>query len=64
MENNNRKGGIGFCGLLTIVFITLKLCGVIEWSWVWVVAPIWIPLALSLFAAIVIVAVKYLTNRY
>jgi len=42
------SGGIGFCGLLTIVFITLKLTGFIDWSWLWVLAPIWIPLALVL----------------
>ena len=34
------NGGIGFFGLLTIVFITLKLCGVIAWSWWWVLSPI------------------------
>lgn len=33
---------IGFTGLLAIVFIVLKLCGVITWSWVWVLSPIWI----------------------
>ena len=39
-------GGIGFFGLLTIVFITLKLAGITEvatWSWWWVLAPIWLP---------------------
>ena len=36
------KGGIGFTGLLTITFIVLKLVGVIDWSWVWVLAPLWI----------------------
>lgn len=41
-------GGIGFGGLLAIVFITLKLCGVISWSWWWVLSPLWIPLALVL----------------
>lgn len=35
-----------FSTLLTIAFIVLKLCHVIEWSWIWVLAPIWIPLAL------------------
>jgi hypothetical protein len=40
------SGGIGFCGLLTIVFITLKLIGKIDWSWVWVLAPLWIPLSI------------------
>lgn len=43
-RGNINVGG-GFCGMLTIAFIVLKLCGVIDWSWVWVVAPIWIPLA-------------------
>jgi len=39
--NNTSSGGIGFLGLLAIVFITLKLCGVIAWSWWWVTAPLW-----------------------
>ena len=39
-------GGIGFCDALALIFIVLKLVGVINWSWVWVLAPIWIPLAL------------------
>jgi len=37
--------GVGFGGLLTIVFVTLKLLGEIDWSWRWVVSPLWIPLA-------------------
>ena len=42
-NNNNSSAGIGFCGLLTIVFIVLKLCKVIAWSWLWVLSPLWIP---------------------
>ena len=34
--------GIGFTGLLTIVFIILKILKVINWSWIWVLSPIWI----------------------
>jgi hypothetical protein len=45
---NNSKGGIGFCGLLTIVFIVLKLLDVISWSWWWVLSPLWIPIALGI----------------
>lgn len=41
-------GGIGFTGLLTLVFIVLKLCGVISWSWLWVLSPIWISLGIAL----------------
>lgn len=43
---NSNKGGISFCGLLTIVFIVLKLIGVINWSWLWVLCPLWIGVAL------------------
>lgn len=52
-DENTGGGGIGFCGLLTIAFVVLKLTGYITWSWWWVLAPRWIPLALVvIFAAI------------
>lgn len=38
-----RIPGIGFLGLLTILFIGLKLTGHIDWSWLWVLAPLWLP---------------------
>lgn len=44
---DNKQGGIGFVGILTIAFIILKLCGVITWSWYWVLSPIWITAILS-----------------
>lgn len=40
------RGGIGFAGMLTILFIGLKLTHYIDWSWVWVLAPLWIGIAL------------------
>lgn len=57
-SNNNTtvSGGIGFSGLLTIVFIVLKLCGVINWSWIWVLAPMWVGVALCV-AVILIVTI-------
>ena len=48
MKHNNvnvsssSSSGIGFVGLLTIVFIVLKLLGKITWSWWWVLSPLWI----------------------
>ena len=48
------SGGIGFFGLLTIVFITLKLLEKIDWSWWWVLAPIWIPFCIVLIILMVI----------
>lgn len=45
--NNQKSGGIGFVGLLTIVFIVLKLTHVIDWSWWWVLSPLWISGAIA-----------------
>lgn len=47
MAENQASGGIGFAGLLTIVFIVLKLIGTISWSWWWVLSPIWISVGLG-----------------
>ena len=44
--NDQSSGGIGFSELLAIVFITLKLLGVITWPWKWVLAPLWIQIVL------------------
>lgn len=52
-NNNNASGGVSFLGLLTIVFIVLKLVGVINWSWVWVLSPIWLSFLLGLVIVIV-----------
>lgn len=45
--------GIGFTGLLTLLFIGLKLANIIAWSWLWVLAPMWIPLAIASFFAFI-----------
>jgi hypothetical protein len=47
-NNSSSSSGIGFFGLLTIVFIVLKLTGYIAWSWWLVLAPIWLPLTIIL----------------
>ena len=54
-------GGIGFGGLLTILFIALKLTGNIDWSWLWVLSPLWIPFGILVgFLVTVIVCVGIL----
>ena len=47
---------IGFPGLLALIFITLKLTDYIDWSWWWVLAPIWLPLAIVMVVASFILA--------
>ena len=54
---NNNTTGIGFAGLLTIVFIVLKLTHVISWSWVWVLAPVWISVGLVILVTCIMGAV-------
>lgn len=53
------SGGIGFTGLLTIVFIVLKLTGVISWSWLWVLSPLWIGFSLAMLILIVFLAIAW-----
>lgn len=48
-----KSGGVGFSGLLTVLFIALKLTHVIDWSWWWVLAPAWISAGLLLVALLV-----------
>jgi len=59
--SSSSSSGIGFVGLLTIVFITLKLLGKITWSWFWVLSPIWIStvIALVILSIILILYIKY-----
>jgi len=45
-------GGVGFVGALTIAFVVMKLCGVIDWGWQWVLSPIWITTAFVLLVSI------------
>ena len=52
-----KEGGIGFIGVLTIVFIILKLCNVIAWSWWWVLSPLWISCGISLIAILILLLI-------
>jgi hypothetical protein len=47
------RSSIGFFGLLTIVFVTLKLTNYIDWSWWWILSPLWIPVSLVIFVALI-----------
>ena len=46
-DSTSTSGGVGFFGLLALLFITLKLLGFITWSWWWVTAPLWIGFVLG-----------------
>ncbi len=58
-SSSSSSSGIGFPGLLTVLFVGLKLTGHITWPWVWVLSPLWISalIALTFFAVVFIFAI-------
>ena len=57
-SSSSSSSGIGFPGLLTVLFVGLKLTNVISWSWWWVLSPIWISALIGLaFVFILLIAV-------
>jgi hypothetical protein len=54
-NSNSSSGGIGISGLLFVAFVVLKLTNVIDWSWWWVTAPIWIPIIIAIPVLLVVV---------
>lgn len=61
--NTVEYNGIGFTGLLTVLFIGLKLGGVINWSWVWVLSPLWISIGLALGIIILVLMLAIFIDR-
>jgi len=64
MSQNNASTGIGFGGALAILFIGLKLAGVIAWSWWWILSPIWIPVCLVIIIVLIVLFVNFLINLF
>lgn len=60
MNNNSSGGGMGLLGVLQVVFIVLKLCKVITWSWWIVFTPLWINLGI---VVIVLIFIAWLKKR-
>ena len=54
MRDKKTSSGLGVLDVLVVIFIVLKLLGVITWSWVWVLSPIWIQLVIVAIVFIVI----------
>lgn len=63
MSNNEKSGGVGICGVVGIVFIILKLCGLIHWSWIWVLSPFWIPVAFVILIILFAIFKNWLDDR-
>lgn len=62
-NSNSNSTGIGFVGLLTIAFIVLKLTKYIDWSWWWVLSPLWISTIIAIVILIGVVIWAYYMTR-
>ena len=65
MSSNNSTASvnIGFPGLLTLLFIGLKLTGHIAWPWVWVLSPLWISISLVLLIAAAFIILSIIVGK-
>lgn len=61
-NSSSSSGGIGLAGALAVLFIALKLTGVIAWSWWWVLSPLWIPFCAAL-AIMAVIGIVFLIRR-
>lgn len=57
-NNSTNNSGIGFLGLLAVAFIVLKLIGIINWKWIWVLCPIWGSILFTLLILTIIFIIK------
>ena len=62
-KSNDDSAGLGIAEVLTLIFIVLKLIGVIDWPWIWVLSPLWIGIAICVIIAIVVYGV-FKKNRF
>ncbi len=61
-SSSSSSSGIGFAGLLTVAFIVLKLCDVINWSWWWILSPLWIS-AILVVAILILLGLGFILFR-
>lgn len=57
-KSSSSSSGIGFFGLLCVAFIVLKLTHVIDWAWIWVLAPMWMSITLVILGFVIFVVIK------
>ena len=59
-----QSSGISFCGLLTILFIGLKLTNYISWSWWWVLSPLWLPISVILGFCLIAAIIYVISSTF
>ncbi len=59
----NSDAGLGLGSVLQVIFIVLKLCGLIDWSWWWVMSPTWISIGILIVGFVVIVFARFFLDK-
>ena len=62
-KKTETRTGLGFAEALALLFIGLKLCGVIDWPWLWVLSPIWVTIGLVLLVSLIIVIITEIQKK-
>jgi len=62
MKNDAKTSGTNIWTILLVVFVVLKLTHTIEWKWIWVLSPLWIPIAIVIVAAIIINSISVISQ--
>ena len=62
MSESTSSDGASFPSLLLLLFIGLKLGNVIDWSWWWVMSPLWISILVALFVLLIISIAAHMQN--
>ena len=60
---DSKNYSITFFDILAIVFIVLKLVKIINWSWWWVLSPIWMPIVLIIVIGLVVVLIEAIGDK-
>jgi Flp pilus assembly protein TadB len=63
MSKESSSSGVSFMGLLTILFIALKLTNFIDWSWWWVLSPMWLSAVILVLAMLLLVLIRKTKER-
>lgn len=63
MSKQTVTGGVSAWTVLLIVFVVLKLCNLIDWSWGWVLSPLWIPVSLVVVLVIIVLFIYFTKSR-
>lgn len=62
-QENNNYNGVNYLHILTLIFVVLKLCGVINWKWIFIIMPSLISIGLTIFIIIIVLIIAVIVKK-